>query len=814
MHRPKLVLWALSTLIVAALACNLPFDLTPPPPFSTDTPTPTSTLTPTPTPTPTHTPTPTPTPDPGEWLSDAARAMQYGDYETAAATYRGLLALPLDEETAAQARLGLGTAYLRDGDYPSATDALRDFLAAHPDSDLAPDGHFLLAEALAGAGEPLTATEEYRAYLSAGTVITAYVDQSLGDALYAGGEYGAAAEAYEAALAEAPDRSFEVGVREKLALVHVAREDYPASVAQYDAILDVAQIRAYRARIEHQAAETLILAGETEAGYDRHLAVVETYPTEYHAYLSLVKLVEAGWTVDDFLRGVVDYYGGAYSPAVESLYRHIRADPEDELVPNAHWYAGLSYLAAGSPHLAASEFQTLIETYPESEHWGDGWMGLAEAQDDAGKTHAAVVTYGEFAATASDHPRAPEALWKTAQLLERTGDLEAAAAAYLDCHTAYPDSDYGPSALFRSGLQSYQLGELVDAAVAWDTLAAIYPDSPYHPATLLWLGKLRLAQEDNEAAKAAFEKANTADPVGYYGLRAADLAADPLSPPFPPTRYAPDQNADYRTTTDRQAEAEEWLAGWLELDTSTRLGELDPGLAADPRLQRGLELWRLGHFEEAKWELEALRRATASDALAQYQLSLLFRDVGLYRSSILCAGRVVYLSPVTTTLEAPAFIARLAYPTYYEELVLQNGRRSDLSPILIFALIRQESLFESLATSTASAHGLMQVIPPTGAQIATELGWPPDYETADLYRPYVSLRFGTYYLTQQRDRFDGRLDVALAAYNGGPLRAERWLESAGDDHDLFLELITLHEPHLYIQRIKEHFAVYQTLYGR
>jgi len=510
---------------------------------------------------------------------------------------------------------------------------------------------------------------------------------------------------------------------------------------------------------------------------------------------------------------VVDYYGGAYGPAVEALYRYIRADPEDELVPDAHWYAGLSYLAAGSPHLAAGEYQTLIETYPENEHWGDAWMGLAEAQDDTGKTHAAVVTYREFAATAPDHPRAPEALWKAAQLLERTGDLEAAAAAYLDCHATYPDSDYGPSALFRSGLQSYQLGELVDAAVAWDTLAAIYPDSPYRPTALLWLGKLRLAQEDNEAASAAFGKTSTADPVGYYGLRAADLAADPLSPPFPPTPYAPDQNADYRTTTDRQAEAEEWLAGWLELDTSTRLGEPGPGLAADPRLQRGLELWRLGHFEEAKRELEALRRATASDALAQYQLALLFRDVGLYRSSILCAGRVVYLSPVTTTLEAPAFIARLAYPTYYEDLVLQNSRRSDLSPLLIFALIRQESLFESLATSTASAHGLMQVIPPTGAQIAAELGWPPDYETADLYRPYVSLRFGTYYLTQQRDRFNGRLDVALAAYNGGPLRAERWLEGAGDDHDLFLELITLHEPRLYIQRIKEHFAVYQTLYG-
>ena len=812
--RSLIIIGTLPILLLAALACSLPFDLTPPPFLATSTATPTHTHTPTPTltltptPTPTALPTPTPTPDPDELLSDAAQAMHDGDYETAAAIYRGLLSLPLDGETAAQARLGLGTAYLRDGDYPNAADAFRKLLAAHPGSNVAPDAHFLLAEALVGSGEPLTAADEYRAYLSAGTVITAYVDQWLGDALYAGGDYTATVEAYRAAIAAAPGPSFEAGVREKLALTHVALQDYTAAVAQYDAILEIPGAHVNRARIEHQAAATLILAGETEAGYNRHLTVVETYPTDYYAYLSLVELVEAGRFVDDFLRGLVDYYGGAYGPAVEALHRYIRANPESVLVPDAHWYAGLSFLAAGSPNLAAGEFQTLIETYPENKHWGDAWMRLAEAYDDAGDVDAAVETYRQFAEAAPDHPRAPEALWKAAQLLERSGDLEAAAEVYLDCHIQYPDSDYGPPALFRSGLQSYQLDELVDAAVAWDTLAQIYSDSPYRPAALLWLGKLRLAQGDPGAAAAAFEEATAADPTGYYGLRAAELAADPLAPPIPGTRYAPPPE-----TAAARNEAEEWLADWLGLDTATHLSELDPDLAADPRLRRGLELWRLGRFGEAKGELEALRRATNSDALAQYQLALTFRDIGLYRSSILCATQIVRLSPITTTFDAPALIARLAYPTYYENLVLQNARQSDLDPLLIFALIRQESLFESLATSTASAHGLMQVIPPTGAQIAAELGWPPDYETADLYRPYVSLRFGTYYLAQQRDRFDGRLEVALAAYNGGPFRAEHWLERAGDDPDLFLELITLDETRLYLQRIKEHLAVYRALWS-
>ncbi|OQY21815.1 MAG: hypothetical protein B6I35_07620 [Anaerolineaceae bacterium 4572_32.2] len=801
MRRLKLIPWVLLTLIGAALACDLPVDLTPPPFLATATPTPTSTATPMPT------PTPTPTPNPAEWLSDGAQAMQDGDYGAAAEIYRELLTLPLDDDAATRARLGLGAATLRDGDYANAAESFRDFLALYPENDRIPDAHFLLADALTGAGEPLAAADEYRAYLLTGTVITPYVHLSLGDALYAGDAYTTAAQAYSAAIAAAPDRAFEVSAREKLALVHVASRDYAAAVAQYDAILEAAQVRAYRARIEHQVAETLILAGETEAGYDRHLTIVETYPDEYYAYLSLIELVEAGRPPDDFLRGVVDYHAAAYGPAVEAFYRYINAYPETHS-GDAHWYAGLSYLFAGSPNLAAGEFQMLIETHPENKHVGDGWMGLAQAYADQGQREEAIATYRQFVEIAPDHRRAPEALWKAAQFWEDLGDQAAAADAYRNCQAQYPDSDYGPQALFRGGLQFYQVGELEEeAAAAWETLIGDYPNSSYRSAALLWLGKLHLAQGDVEAAEAAFAEAGEADPLGYYGLRSADLSADPLSPSFPSAGYESELDAA------EQSQAEEWLAEWLELDAAADLGELPPHLAADPRLQRGLELWRLGRFEQAKWELEDLRYATTSDGLAQYQLALAFRDVGLYRSSILCAARVIYLSPVTSTLDAPAFIARLAYPTYYSGLALQNAAQNDIDPLLVFALIRQESLFESLATSHAAAHGLMQVIPATGAQIAAELGWPPGYETADLYRPYVSLRFGVYYLAQQRDRFDGRLDVALAGYNGGPANAQHWLESAGDDADLFLELIQFSETRLYVRRIKEHLAVYQALYG-
>jgi len=766
----------------------------------------TATATATPSSTPTPLPSPTPTPVPAVLLTNAERARHNGDFETAVSIYNELLVRPLDDDRGARSLLGLGEAHLQDQAPSEAVHAFQRLLDEHPDSRQVREGTFLLGDALVAAGEPLSAAHAYSSYLQTGTVITPYVNLSIGEAFQAAGAYTATLAPYERAIAEAPGRSFEADAREKLASAYIARGDYADAVAQYDAILSIARLPRYRARIEHQAAETLLLAGDTEAGYQRHTHVVGTYPTQEHAYLSLVKLVEVGRPVNDLLRGQVDYYGEAYGPAVEALYRYIRAYPETHS-GDAHWYSGLSYWEAESPELAINEFRLLIDTHPENHRWGEAWLKLAGVHADQERTDEAIETYEAFVRAAPDHSLAPEALWEAAQLSERTGRIESAATLYLDCQGRYPGSDFAAPALFRGGLQLFQMDALEEAAEAWSRLADDYADAPDRPAALLWLGKLHLKNGEPEAASAAFEAATGTGSDQYYGLRAAQITsgADLSRPPSP--TYEPQQSPD------EQRETEAWLADWLELESSEGMGELSPRLAADDRIQRGKELWSVDRFQQAKTELETLRVETYADALAQYQLAHAYADLGLYRSSILCAWRVINLSPITNTLDAPRSLLRLAYPTYYEDLVLENARRTDLDPELIFSLIRQESLFESLATSSASAQGLMQVIPPTGAEIATELGWPPDYATPDLYHPYVSLRFGTYYLAKQRDRFDGRIDAALAAYNGGPFNAQRWLGRAGDDQDLFLEKITFGETRLYVKRIQEHLAVYQALYG-
>ena len=133
-------------------------------------------------------------------------------------------------------------------------------------------------------------------------------------------------------------------------------------------------------------------------------------------------------------------------------------------------------------------------------------------------------------------------------------------------------------------------------------------------------------------------------------------------------------------------------------------------------------------------------------------------------------------------------------------------------PLFLYSVLRQESLFEPFAASSASASGLMQIIPATGQEIASALGW-PDYSRTDLYKPYVSIKFGTYYLARQRDGLDGDLYAALAAYNGGPGNAVRWKSASGGDPDLFYETVSYNETRLYIRRIVEYYEMYKKLYG-
>jgi soluble lytic murein transglycosylase len=153
-------------------------------------------------------------------------------------------------------------------------------------------------------------------------------------------------------------------------------------------------------------------------------------------------------------------------------------------------------------------------------------------------------------------------------------------------------------------------------------------------------------------------------------------------------------------------------------------------------------------------------------------------------------------------------------PRAYAGEVEAAANRQGLDPNLLFAVMRVESIFHRRIVSRAGAVGLMQIMPRTGALIAERLGR-RNFSILDLLEPAVSLEFSAWYLRSLLKRFQGRLPLAIAAYNGGPHNVYLWLRSSSRNMplDSFLERIPLRETHRYVRRVLTHYAAYRTQQG-
>ena len=160
----------------------------------------------------------------------------------------------------------------------------------------------------------------------------------------------------------------------------------------------------------------------------------------------------------------------------------------------------------------------------------------------------------------------------------------------------------------------------------------------------------------------------------------------------------------------------------------------------------------------------------------------------------------------------PQEALELYYPLDFRTIIEQRANEQNLSPYLVFAMVRQESAFDAAARSWAGARGLMQLMPATGREVAQRLGL--RYSTSLLEDPDFSVRLGTRYFRQVLDMFDGNEELALAGYNGGPYRIRKLWRQAGTNAELdhFLEGLSLEETKTYVKRILLFEDTYRRLY--
>lgn len=132
-------------------------------------------------------------------------------------------------------------------------------------------------------------------------------------------------------------------------------------------------------------------------------------------------------------------------------------------------------------------------------------------------------------------------------------------------------------------------------------------------------------------------------------------------------------------------------------------------------------------------------------------------------------GRDALIGRMESTLLAESQDFDAASARRLATIIHDEAQNRGIDPLLILAIIRVESGFQLAQKSGAGARGLMQLLPSTAKAFADESGvnW---QGRKTLFQPENNVRLGITYFSYLLDRFDGRLMLALTAYNQGPTR--------------------------------------------
>jgi soluble lytic murein transglycosylase len=443
-----------------------------------------------------------------------------------------------------------------------------------------------------------------------------------------------------------------------------------------------------------------------------------------------------------------------HQQAAESFAEAARTCGDPDLRVRALYQEGRALISADRPADAISAFETLEREFGTHSYADDARLRAARchlALGDRERFYELVRTLPD------DYPEGDmrgEALWAGAHEALERNDLEAARGILARYFELFPVEDDWYSA----GRAGY------------------------------WLGRVEQLLGDAEAAAGRFEHVLCTTPLSFYMVLAHSRLAD--------------------LDEERAASLLRRLAPPGGILT-TRFDEA--WFAERPPLAKGVELLRLGLTTRGSRELRRLVDDPQVPADVHLVVAALLRRMGIYTD----ARAVAAGAPSSWRRRFPAGpdLAHwaLAYPDAFRDFVEAAAAESGVPRALIWAVMREESGFNSKVESWANAVGLMQLIRPTARAMGKRL----DLTVTDksLREPETNIRLGAAYLGFLWNKFEGRVPLVISGYNAGEGSVGRWLkESPGRDIDLFVEDIPFQQTRGYTKRVLASYATYLYLY--
>lgn len=521
-------------------------------------------------------------------------------------------------------------------------------------------------------------------------------------------------------------------------------------------------------------AELRLLQGDAAAARTAFRLAADSFPAATRTVDAARALAGMpGLALDDQLRiGRVYLRHGNMQRALRALDAYLNGQGGTPDIRNAlRLEIGQALFARGDARAAEQRMLRLAALRIAPELAAQALLLAGRAQYRSGRASAGRATLLRAIERADGSgPTAAEALFVLGDMAHDDGALDSARDYYRRASAADPGGARGHEAAVRYAGIAYLRGDHAGAASAFaDATAA----GSNRQRLDYWAALSHRALGDSTRAMTLLRAVMSADPLTFYGMRAAEWLGAP--PPQPAAAPAGDEQ------------------------TRTR---------AHNALLRYDILVALGLSDAANYEMDRVQRTYTDERAVLYALAEALHERGEHLRAIRIGRALERASPARDDR-----LLRIINPFPYRDAIVREARRNGLDPNFVAALIRQESLFNPQAKSGPGAIGLMQVMPRTGTAVAKRLGI-RSFTPAMLTDPDVNLRIGTVILADHLRTYGGRITDVLIAYNAGAGRLARWRNLPEREFDeLFVERIPYDETRDYVRIVQTNAYVYRALYG-
>lgn len=657
-----------------------------------------------------------------------------------------------------------------------------------PDSEWSHRGG-VLAGVLLREQDPSRALQLFEEEESHFPIIQDYIFFWRGETFFNLGEFQKSAQVYTSLSRKIPD-----SLIKDLAIFRSGEAWYkagncPQSMAQFKKVSLLTSTEDFAPVGLLQLADCQIRTIQTAEGLESLKRVWIRFPMSNEAHEAEVRLHAraegAQWVPNStsvFNRGKVLLSRAYYPEAIQAFRTFLKQEPNHTWREEARFNLALALSRLKRYDEAHGIFRDLVKRRGDTAGESAVWLAKIYLRTGRGESLRKLPhLFGKISLSPSQKSTI---LFYLGVWLEDQKHTDQAVAAYKRTGKLQPGSKTWLRSLWRIGWIYYQAGSYKKAAQTFNEIVRKNKPTNSVPQFLYWMGR-SLEQDNKERALETFNKLCEQYSFTYYG-QLDDRCSSVDGDAKPPTNESPQENAD------------DALAVETHLHSNTHF-------------RKAIALQKLGLKEDAARELSWLVRSRNYGRTLLFELAMTLRGVGAQHEALRIAK--IYFQEILDGSQATnrRNFWHLAYPDGYLS-VIKYFSQGLVDPYLVAAIIREESLYDAQALSSAGAIGLMQLMPAT-AQTLTNGSGNLNGMREQLFDSQTNIRLGSIYLGNLVKRFSGNVIHAVAAYNAGPHVVKRWIQRNGNvQPDEFVELIPYRETRGYVKRVLRSYRAYHRIH--